>query len=385
MPVVGRAVAFLKSDDSVVAEVMTDSTGSASAPMPDGGSVTVAAGGVLAGATVYTYLGLKNGDELTIGRSKPVASTPFKITVTVPANVEPTAHNFLFHSTCNINAGNETDQRTVNMMVTGGCTVADFYVEAQDATYKALSATWRKAQPVSPGGNVDAGSAFTPLTSSLLSIVNAPQFATITPALDLVVGSFYPVSSPFNTSITLTNGAGTKKLMHASIPGASLETRVEVQHLGSQFWIKRTTPGLWTLDFATANLPAISSGVAYSPTDSSVTWQESGHATDTAAADLAIKNGTARDYVWLIVGPHTGTSLHVPHLPSSLAPFNVASGDTTTATAAIGSFPGGYARIAPHVFVSGFAFFESFYALDRRDVFNYVLADGDLAMFATNR
>lgn len=389
-PVVGRAVAFLKADDSVVAEVMTDSAGTASAPMPDGGSVTVAAPAVVTGsggeAVLYTYLGVKNGQELTIGELKAAATTPFTVTITVPASVEPTAQNFLFNSTCNINASNETNIRTVDMMLAAGCTSADFYVETKNAQYKTLSTTWRPAQAVSAGANVDAGTAFTPVTTSTLSITNAPQFSTITPALDLVVGSFYPVPAGFNSSITITNGSGSKALTHGSIAGASLETRIEVEDTGNQFVIKRAAPTeLMGFDFAAANLPTVASGVTYSPTASAVIWQESGHSTDTAAADLRIKNGTARDFNWLIVGPHTSESLHVPHLPSSLAQFNVAAGDAATPIAAIGSFPGGYERIAPHVFVEGFDFFDPFYAVDRRNAWGYVLADGDTALFASNR
>lgn len=389
MPVVGRAVAFLRPDDAVVAEVMTDTTGTASAAMPDGGSVTVAAAGVVTTtggfATVYTYLGVKNGQELTIGKPKSAAATPFKITVTVPATAEPTAQNFLFNSTCNINASNQTNSRTVDMMLTAGCTVADFYVEAKDAQFKTLSTAWRTAQPVSAGANVNAGTAFTPVTTTTLAITNAPSFSTITPALDLVVGSFYPVPSPFNSSITITNGSGSKKLTHGTIAGASLETRIGVEGVSDQFVIKRAAPSDFVaFDFATANLPTIASGVAYSPTASAVVWQESGHSTDTAATYLHIQNGTARDFSWLVVGPHTSESLHVPHLPGSLAQFNVASGDTTFATAVIGSFPGGYERIAPHAFIEGFDFFSGASALDRRNAWSYVLADGDIAMFAAN-
>ncbi len=390
MPAVGRAVAFLRPDDAVVAEVMTDPTGTASAPMPDGGSVTVGAAGMVptsgAYAVVYTYLGVKNGQELTIGKPKSPAATPFKITVTVPATVEPTAQNFQFNSTCNINASNQTNTRTVDMMLTAGCTAADFYVEAQDAQYKTLSTAWRTAQPVSAGANVSAGTAFTPVVTSTLLVTNAPQFTTITPALDLVAGSFYPVPSPFNSSITITNGSGSKKLTHGTIAGASLETRIEIAGVSDQFVIRRAAPSdFTTFDFATANLPTVASGVAYSPTASAVVWQESGHSTDTAATDLHIKNGTARDFNWLIIGPHTSESLHVPHLPGSLAQFNIASGDMAIPTAAIGSFPGGYERIAPHAFIEGFDFFTGFYAADRRNTWGYVLADGDTAMFASNQ
>jgi hypothetical protein len=387
-PVVGRAVAFLRPDDSTVLETTTDSTGTASAPMPDGGSVAIAPSAV-AGTVPpvgYTYLGVKNGDELTIGSPKQT-STPFSITVSVPGTAVPTAKNYLFNSSCNINASNETNSLSTPMMLREGCTVADFYVEAKDSSFKTISTAWRPAQAVSAGATVDSGPTFTAPISSTLSVSHAPQFTTITPALDLVVGAFYPVPVGFIADLTLTNGAGTRTLTHASIPGSSLETRVAISGSGSQLLVERATaPTTVALDFTTANLPAIASGVMYSAASSIVTWQESGHAVDTAAADLQVRSGTTRNFRWLIVGPHINASLHVPHLPTSLAAFNVAAGDTATVlAAAIGSFPGGYDRIRAHAFVNGLDFFSPFQGGDRRNVFGYVVADGDTAMIATNR
>ena len=69
-PVAGRAVAFLAPDDTPIAEVMTDATVAASAPMPDGGSVTIAAASTGTGGLrpkLYTYLDVKNGDVLDVG------------------------------------------------------------------------------------------------------------------------------------------------------------------------------------------------------------------------------------------------------------------------------------------------------------------------------
>ncbi|HEY4180818.1 MAG TPA: hypothetical protein VGM90_28430 [Kofleriaceae bacterium] len=382
-PVAGRAVAFLKPDDSVISETVTDATGTASAPMPAGGSVSVAGAGVVNG-TVYTYLGVKNGQELTIGTPTPATSTPFQISVTIPAGEQPTAQNFMVNATCNINASNESNLRTLDMMVRAGCTTADFYAATLDSSLHILSTAWRPAQPVSAGATVSVGTTFTPPMTSTLSITNAPQFATITPALDLVVGTFYPVPPPFNTDITITGGAGTKALTHANITGASLESRVQISNLGSQFWVKRGAPGTVALDLTAANLPLLATQVDYSATAAAVTWTETGHTVDTSAAKLVVRNGTARNFTRLVVGAHTGESLHVPHLPASLDQFNAAAADTVTATAVIGSFPGGYDRIISKAFVEGFDFFDSFYALDRRNAWGYVLADGDVAMFASS-
>lgn len=389
-PAVGRAVAFLKADDSIVAETITDSTGTATASMPDGGSVTVAASAVVSTVgqpVAYTYLGVKNGDELTIGNPTQ-ASSPFSITVRVLAGAVPTAQNYLFNSSCNINASNETNTLSTTMMLHAGCTAADFYIEAKNNAFKTISTAWRAAQPVSAGATVDSGTTFTAPTTSTFSVSNASQFAAITPALDLVVGAFYPVPVGFNSELTLSNGAGSRTLTHAVIPGSSLETRIQIDDVGAQLVVKRAAaPASVALNLSTANLPSIASGVVYSAASSAVKWQESGQAVDTAAVDIQVKNGTARNFRWLIVGPHTGASLRVPHLPASLTAFNIAAGDVATPrSAAIGSFPGGgYDRIRAHVFVSELDLFSPFQGGDRRNGFDYVLADGDTAMIASNR
>lgn len=382
--VVGRAVAFLGPDDTVVAEVTTDSTGTAAAALPAGGSITVAGTDVSKpGSVVYTYLGVKNGDELTIGTPKRTATSTFDITATVPSTVEPTANEFLFNASCNTNAANETNQHFVSMTLKGDCTSADFYVEAKDSNLKVTSAKYVTGKTVAAGATVDMGTGFTAPVDSTLFVSNA-NGVTITPALDLRVGSFYPIPVVFLSDITLSNGNGSKRLTHGVIPGSSLEIRVYIQGLTDQFWSTRGAPDdFYDLDLATANLPQISN-IAYSPTNGAVEWSQTGHSTDTAGADLTVK-GTGRSFEWSIVGPHGDETLHVPHLPASLASFNIGSGDTVRASATIGSFPGGYAKVAPSVFADGYNFFDAFVAIDRRNGSSYTFADGDTAMFVTGR
>lgn len=392
-PVAGRAVAFLAPDDTPIAEVMTDATGAASAPMPDGGSVTIAAASTGTGGLrpkLYTYLDVKNGDVLDVGSPATTAPTTFDITVTVPAGAASTAQNFLFHSTCNLNAGNTTSSRQVTMKIRTGCTSADFYVEAQDASYRPISSLYVTGRAVSPGATIDVGSTFTPVVTSTFTVENAPSFSQITPALDLVVGDFYPVVAPFNSPITLTNGTGTKSLTHGSISGASLEKRVYIDDLRPQLYVTRNAaPDASTLDFDTADLPSLLDDGAWDATTSTVSWLEIGAVTNVATASLRIRGGADRDFVWMVVGPSSGGTLRFPTLPASLSEFAITpADDVTVAHVGIGALPGGYDRVRPLLLrvddlSDSTAFFSPLQGSDRRNKLTYVSADGDVAMLAS--
>ena len=393
-PVAGRAVAFLAADDAVVAEVTTDATGAASAEMGAGGSVTVAAAAVVqAGTTplMFTYLNVRDGDDLVIGEPPRPATQTFGVTLTVPASAAPTAQGFSFNATCNVNASNSTSARSVDMNLRQGCTTTDFYVEAQDSGLRMISALWLPAQPVTAGATISMGAQFVAPVTSMLSVKNVPSGTVITPSLDLVVGDFYPVPVLFTSELALTGGAGTRLLKHATIPGASLETRVLIEGVGGRsLWVTRTAaPQNATLDFATAPRVTVDDA-AYFPGPSAVGWSQTGPATDISMARLQVVNGTARKFQWVIVGPTSG-SVRVPHLPGSLGAFNIAADDTVSVVeVAAGTFPGGYDRVRPLVFhrasaFEGLAFFSPFQGADRRNRLAHVLANGDTAMIATGR
>lgn len=394
VPAVGRAVAFLGPDGATVAETTTDATGTAAASVPTGGSVTVAAAGVKGGfgrPRMYTYLGVANGDELTVGTPKRVASAFFEVTVSVPAGAATTAQNFNFHSSCNMNAGNTTNARSVTMKLRSDCTTADFYAEALDGSYNAISSVYAPAKAVVAGATIDVGTAFTPLASSTLTLNNVPALTEVTPALDLVVGTFYPLLTT-NFPIALTNGGGMKTIRHASIAGASLETRVHVEGIGEQLVVTRApAPVSMTLDLATANLPELTSSGTFAAATRTVTWTEKGSATDVATVTLRIHAGTTRDFEWLVVGPHTGASLRMPALAGALAGFALTPADEVTVLyTAIGAVPGGYDRVRPLVLRgenqgSTSDFFDPFYGVRRSSQLAHVTADGQTAMIAARR
>lgn len=392
-PAVGRAVVFLGQDDAVVAEVATDATGTASASLPYGGSVTVAPASVKAAGdlpNMYTYLGVKNGDELTIGTPRRVPATSFDVTVSVPAGAAPTAQNFLFHSTCDLNAGNTTNARSVTLKLRADCTTADFYAEALDGSYRPIATVYAPGKPVAAGAAIDVGSGFTPVVTSTLTLKHVPAGTEVTPALDLVIGGFYPVLGS-HFPVTVTNGTATQTLRHASIAGASVETRVRLDRSSQQLIVTRApAPITATIDLANADLLTVTARGTYAAATSTVTWTEVGSPADVATATLRIRTGTVRDFEWIVVGPHAGATLHVPTLPASFAEFSLApSDDVTAAYVAIAAVPGGYDRVRPFVLRganlgSTSDFFDPFYGGDRLNQLGYVVADGDVAVIATS-
>ena len=75
-PQPGVSVIFQHADGTLAAEAMTDANGVATAELPDGGSITVLRSFPPVDAQtpappleVYTYVGVKAGDHLALGRT----------------------------------------------------------------------------------------------------------------------------------------------------------------------------------------------------------------------------------------------------------------------------------------------------------------------------
>ncbi|MBA2545089.1 MAG: hypothetical protein H0V17_35930, partial [Deltaproteobacteria bacterium] len=97
-PIAGVSVIFQATDESVIAEIITDATGTALAEMPEGGNLTVirsypppvAPETEQRPTEVYTYVGVEAGDRLELGHKIDAAALPQAINVQVPAEAPGT-------------------------------------------------------------------------------------------------------------------------------------------------------------------------------------------------------------------------------------------------------------------------------------------------------
>jgi hypothetical protein len=331
---------------------------------------------------------VRPGDDLVIGQAKPSTPTTFAITATIPGNVLPQASEFWFASTCMQSAGLTTNLRTNSLDLVAGCTSADFYAELEDDHLNAIGTFYQHGQAVAPGTTVTLSGPFTPAVTTTLAVTHVPDLTTVTPAVDLAVGAFYPMSMGLATELTLSGGAGMRSYPIAVIPGSAVESRVFTQSLGSQLYVARqAAPGSTTLDVST--MLAVPTGASYDATSSSVAWMEQGQP-DSALASLIVRSGTARDFQRVVLGPDTVGLLHVPRLPPSLAMFDVMAGDqVTVAEVDIAKLPGGYDRVRHEAFAHGVdggnqvLWFSPFYGSDRRSGLDYTPNIGDVAILAS--
>jgi hypothetical protein len=83
--VANAKVVFLAPDDTVIADVITDFTGTATAKMPNGGTLSVIRNYAEYGDHVFTYLGVEPGDNLELSLGGEAAP----ISVQISVNLDP--------------------------------------------------------------------------------------------------------------------------------------------------------------------------------------------------------------------------------------------------------------------------------------------------------
>jgi hypothetical protein len=356
-PLVGVPVVFLKTDDSVVADVVTDSLGKATATMPDGGSVTVvrpgtpATGGGLpmdpnnGGATpaqVYTYVGVKPGDKLDLVTSDVSPGAPVTARVMVPAT--ELGGPFAVITPCGSAQGAAP---YIDVTLTGCGPQTDFYVVD---LVEQLSFLKRSAI----GATVDLSmETLQDSLSTTLSATNAPSGASVAIETRLETDLFRPVYSSGMVAQGAPDQAGADtSTTTVDLPKlASAEQHVSAR-IGTADGTQLVTmrAGYGQADLVIDVAPhLIKSPSAATLTTDTVTWTELG----TGSPDLVFATLRDATRVRTIVAPYGGASLHVPHLPTAHDAFNAQATDTPSVSLA--RVASGYDGVRARVFAGPLA------------------------------
>ena len=342
-PQPGVAVIFQGVDGSLVAEATTDATGAATAELPEGGSVTVIrsyptpTGGDPLPIEVYTYAGVKSGDRLALGRPASEQGTASAVLVKVPTTAGGTVK---IQSPC---GGGQGTGPLVAITVRDCAPEIGLYVVdgAQQSFFKRT--TFSENMDVSNESLVGA-------LASPISATNVPPNTVVTVEQRLGYDGFYFFSTgakrvdttPANTNVPPLSGV--EQLV---ITSSSSNNRTQVV----------ASRGAYNQDSlivdASAGLIASVSGLSYKPTG--ITWVEEGGGTadaviaslDVTRADLVNNN---RQYVRMIIAPHTGASLQVPVLPGTGAIYNPKMGDQVATSLGIVAATGGYDAVRARAF-----------------------------------
>ena len=328
-PVVGRAVAFLNSDDSVAKETVTDDDGIAIAAMASGGSVTVGAADVFSSRpeTVVTWLGVNIGDQLEEGVA--AVADNLAVTIEIPALLSGTTYDLAVYCPGNVVTSSGTATH-VAMMLPSNCTTADAYVEAYDTSSALFAGFAVNGQIFADGGTVQFAGPFKSLTNVSATIENLPQEvsdATMTLSYDLDGNSIGSASQ----DLTLSAGAGELTGQLVGLPALDFFVSAALVAGTSNIDIitRAATGTSPTLDYNALNVPQLQSIPTFDTTTSTLSWTEvDGGVANGEFIYAEVGDGTTRDFDRLVIAPHDGTSVHVPVLPTSLAQFNPTVTDT---------------------------------------------------------
>jgi hypothetical protein len=317
-PRVGNPVVFLGPDDAVLLDTELDTSGQASAAMPDGGSVVliVEPNATLAGSpslgTVWVWTDVEPGDELVFGRPSPGVDSA---TVTVPTYEGATQYRVA--TSCGI-ASSDT-----NVVEVGYCGAqSDFYVEVANlGGYLAYA----RVDDVTTGATVD-------LTAATYVGTRTVDVVATLPA-DVDAHSEYTVwrgdTMPYSLGPL---AATTSTFAMPNLPGV-LATNIHVTRTGYREQITHATRPV--ADTVAVDTTALLLGnldtVTYAAGDAQATWTiTGGTGIDHAVADVSLNRGGS-ELVWHLSRPGDNAAIRIPQLPAAYDSLNPLSTDTATA------------------------------------------------------
>lgn len=347
-PQAGIRVIFQNADDTVISDTMTDATGAASAQMTAGNvSVIRTYPQVLPVPPegnrvpeVYTYVGVKGGDLIELGKSEPTAEgTPGAIVVHVP-EVEGTV---TVRTPCGSGSG---ESPNVAITVTNCPAMMDMYVTENDQGFY-------MQKPYAENIDVSMGV----LNESLASTVtatNVPPDSQVNVEQKIYAGSFELFSTgekrvdqqPQNVDMPNLTGVDGLVIM-----------RVNTQQQGAVMTGMRSlySGAVSSVDASAHPMPYIMGNTKYEP--AGITWTEAGAGTaDAVMVTLAVTRGAAMgmtpavdaEYVRAIIAPHAIGTLRIPAVPE--IKYNPTSLDEIGGAIGLVSSSGGYDVVRQRAF-----------------------------------
>ena len=361
----GLNVFFTNADGSPVATQVTDATGTASQEMAAGGSVTVVAPTpILPGIvriptqspTLYTYAGVKPGDELLLQTAQPATPTS-QVSFALTTPVFTGATQYTAQTYCHgLGGGGELatpDGSAVlfpngTVFMPAGCTTADLLATALDNTGTVLATLYHPALTVTQDQSVDlSAETFTASTTATFTYTNAPG-STVSAQFQRVVASGFGVGN--SASAALENESGTVAMTEPAL--ASSEVFVSSSYFTTNNLHSVAdwggTGGDYTLDFTGQGLVEFSDTPAFDLTADKLTWTPSatGVMPDFVSASLEFE-GDAAIGQWNIAAPYTGGSIQLPPLVG----YVPAATDTVPIQQLMtAKVPGGYDAVRAGVF-----------------------------------
>ena len=360
----GVPVYFQNADSSLVAMMMTDATGTATATMGAGGYVTalnpfaqVPTFLINNGDDLRTFAGVKPGDHLRLDQRGLSASLSFTVTVPVDAN----ATEYRLFTSCSDGFvqsvfGSGSGFTPTFTVFVYGCATVDLAVLTFDINAAPSQALFHAGQAVTDGGQVDLTDPYVAPTTYTLAYANVPSAFTSLSVAHVLASPAGPMNRT-NTGADVVNNAASLTLTQPPVTGASAVISTQLfpaTSMGFQTvldWGPQANPT--TLDLASVLLPEYATAPTVDIPTHAVTWTSTGGAAqpDFAMANFEIdRSSTEQFWRWTIVAPYTSGALALPVLPADVADHNPVDGDTTFFSDLItAKVPGGYDAVRSKV------------------------------------
>lgn len=368
-PVMGVHTYFLDPDNTVAATVDTDATGTASARVSDGGSVTAldpfkpSQPDPSRAIELRTYLGVKAGDRLTMTQDDPSS-----ITVTVKAPMLSGQNRYDVLTTCGANSLGLQPTGTVALSRCNG--IADILVTATASGAGATGrfALYRAGVPVADGATIDlTGEAFQPQREVAFHYSHVPGYATTVSVFHEFAAGHGTIATGGilfdDTTNTIQNGEATITLQVPDIAGVTALLEHVVTGRGHHVVTEiRPLAASFDLDLSGLLLPEWTDSPRYDAASRRIVWTDAadGVAPDLTLATLGVSPvaTTTPRWNWQLVGPYTTGELKLPALPTDVATWAPAPGDSVEPGRLQVKLPGGYDAIRALLFdqVAGDAF-----------------------------
>lgn len=342
-------VLFQTSDGTTITEAATDASGVASADMPAGGNLTVIRTYPVATdpaqqkyPEVFTYLGVKPGDQLQLGHMVDDSGTAAAINVKVPDTAQGTVKVV---TPCGSGTGTAPN---VAISVAGCASQIAIYVS--DGGQNSFVAHAAYGNSIDLSTNSLVGN----LSSSLSSINVTTGVTSVTAEARIVDGGYQLFSSGTKTvttnpaTVNMPNLSNVDELVIGTIATTAGGTQMIASRRPYQ-----VTP---TAIDASANLiAAIDKAPTATPT--AVTWLESGTGTaDFVIATVDVTRGSGNtlpsdaQYTRTIIAPHAGATLAIPVLDGADATYNPVMKDQLSARVGLVQATGGYDAMRARAF-----------------------------------
>jgi len=350
-PVAGVHTYFLNADNSLVATLDTDATGTASAVVEAGGSVTAidpfAAAVVADGNDLRTFMGVQPGDQLALTQTDSQA-----ITFTLRVAAVSTANVYDVLTSCgaaSVVPGGGVGGRVTLFDCHGAADIVVLASMLNGVVKVPVSALYHPNVALTQGGTVDlTADMYQPLTGVTFNYMNAPNTTlTISHALVSAAGKLAPFVTTFTGKLATLN--------EPAIPGATSIVDTAVGLTGEHHVVDwGPFAATYMLDMSNLLLPDVTAAPSFNAATKLVSWTE---ATAAGAPDLTMttidvaRNDASRHWHWTVAGPYTAGALAFPVLPTDVADWAPsASLDRVTVTALTNAkVPGGYAAVRAHV------------------------------------